>query len=216
MSTEPTATESIEFDVPDDVSSLTPEEPGPYRTLLEVWRAVLEPAVANELRHDPISPQWATKMVTTYPGVGFRDVEAIHHGVFDLAAELAELLNEEIATDDECLKKASAEEDAQENAGHYKYMLAAWQVHLVQAERIEELGDHFRLRGEGDVLPGADLAVAQTHQVERDAAPRPAQLADDVTPVVAVERHPVYEQRRRPAALLDVGDAPGRSARVAP
>lgn len=126
--------ETIEYDVPDDVSSLTPEEPGPYRTLLEVWRAVLEPAVANELRHDPISPQWATKMVTTYPGIGFKDVEAIHHGVFDLAAELAELLDEEIATDDECLKKADAEEDATENAAHYRYMLAAWQVHLVQAE----------------------------------------------------------------------------------
>jgi len=131
-----TVTETIEFDdIPDDPSELTPEpNEAPYRTLLEVWRAVLEPATTGEMREEPISPQWATKMVTTYPGVGFADVEAIHHGVFELAAELAEILDSEIATDDECLKKASAEEDGTENARHYKDLLAAWQVHLVQEE----------------------------------------------------------------------------------
>ena len=127
--------ETIEMpDVPDDVSTLLPEEPGPYRTLLEIWRAVLEPAVAGEMRTDPISPQWATKMVTTYPGVSFADVEGIHHGVFDMAADLAQLLEDEIKSDDECLKKATAEEDAEENARHYKDMLAKWQVQLVQEE----------------------------------------------------------------------------------
>jgi hypothetical protein len=129
-----TPTETIEFDVPDDLSDLgEAQEKAPYRTLLEIWRAVLEPA-GGEMRDEPISPQWATKMVTTYPGIGFGDVDAIHHGVFDLAAELGELLDNEIATDDECLKKASAEEDAEENSRHYKDVLALWQVHLVQAE----------------------------------------------------------------------------------
>ena len=67
--TEPTEpTEHIEFDVPDDASELLPEEPGPYRTLLEIWRAVLEPAADGDMRKDPISPQWATKMVSTYRG----------------------------------------------------------------------------------------------------------------------------------------------------
>lgn len=128
--------ETIEIDdIPDDLSGLGEAQPqAPYRTLLEVWRAVLEPAGTGEMRTDPISPQWATKMVTTYPGVGFADVEGIHHGVFDMAAELAEMLDDEIASDDECLKKATAEEDATENARHYKDMLAKWQAHLVQAE----------------------------------------------------------------------------------
>lgn len=131
-----TVTETIELpDIPDDLSGLgEAREEAPYRTLLEVWRAVLEPAVTGEMRKDPISPQWATKMVTTYPGIGFADVEGIHHGVFDMAADLAQILQDEIDTDDECLKKANAEEDAEENAAHYKYLLAAWQVHLVQAE----------------------------------------------------------------------------------
>lgn len=131
-----TVTETIELDeIPDDLSSLNEARPPqPYRTLLEVWRAVLEPAAAGEMREEPISPQWAVKMVTTYPGVGFADVEAIHLGVFALAAELAELLNNEIDSDDECLKKASAAEDATENARHYKDMLAAWQIHILQEE----------------------------------------------------------------------------------
>ncbi len=130
-----TVIETIEFDdVPDDISEMLPADPGPYHTLLETWRAVLEPAGTGEMVKDPISPQWAVKMVTTYPGVGFTDVEAIHHGVFALAAELAELLDNEIKTDDECLKKATAEEDATENAQHYKDILAAWQIHMIQEE----------------------------------------------------------------------------------
>ena len=126
--------ENIEFDVPDDASELAPPEPGPYRTLLEIWRAVLEPAVEGDMRKDPISPQWATKMVTTYPGIGFADVQALHYGVFDMAADLAKLLDEEIASDDESLKLATAEEDATENGVHYRYMLAAWQIYLLTEE----------------------------------------------------------------------------------
>ena len=126
-------TESIE--VPDDTSEiLTPHEPAKYRTLLEIWGVILEPAGAGKVRDEPISPQWATKMVITYPGIGFRDVTAIHYRVFDLAGELATILAEEVASDDECLKKASAEEDAQENAGHYRSLLAGWQIHLLRRE----------------------------------------------------------------------------------
>jgi len=126
--------ESIE--IPDDVSELTDggHEALPYRSLLEIWRAVIEPAVSGEMRKDPISPQWATKMVTTYPGISFADVEGIHHGVFDLAAELGALLDEEIASDDECLNVTSAEEDVELNSGHYRNMLIAWQVHLMLRE----------------------------------------------------------------------------------
>jgi hypothetical protein len=140
------------IEIPDDVSELTDErhEEGPYRTLLELWRAILEPAAGGEMRKDPISPQWATKMVTTYPGVGFADVEAIHHGVFDLASELAGILEDEIDSDDECLKQANAEEDREHNSRHYKDLLAGWQVHLVQ----EELAWHPSAKG-----AAVDLAV---------------------------------------------------------
>lgn len=131
--------ESIEYDdIPDDASELEAPEETKYRTLLEVWRAVLEPASQGVMRQDPISPQWATKMVTTYPGIGFKDVLDIHHGFFDLATELAQILADEIATDEKCLQYTSAEEDREENAEHYKNLLAGWQINLL----VEELAWH--------------------------------------------------------------------------
>lgn len=134
--------ETIEIDVPDDLSDLgEAQEQAPYRTLLEIWRAVLEPAVSGEMRDEPIAPQWAVKMVTTYPGVGFADVEGIHNGVFEMAAELSQILEDEIATDDEALKKATPQEDAEENAAHYKYLLAAWQIHILNEELAWRPGD---------------------------------------------------------------------------
>ena len=124
-------TETIE--VPDDASELDgAQEEQPYRTLLEIWRAVLEPA--KEMSDDPISPQWATKMVQTYPEVRYKDVEHIHVGVFETAAELAQILDDHIAEDDECLKKLNAEEDAVENARLYRGILIDWQVYFVEQE----------------------------------------------------------------------------------
>lgn len=121
------------FEVPDDLSELdSTQEPKPYRTLLEIWRAVLEPA--REVSNDPISPQWATKMVSTYPEVRYADVERIHHGVFSVAAELAALLDEVIASDDESLKKLDEKEDAEQNAALYRRILIDWQVFFVERE----------------------------------------------------------------------------------
>jgi hypothetical protein len=127
--------ETIEYDVPDDISELSePAEGAPYRTLLELWRTILQPARSGEMVNQPVSPQWATKMVTTYPGIGFSSVMAIHHGVFELAGELAAILDEEIDSDDECLKKITAAEDAEQNAVHYRNLLAGWQILLLQEE----------------------------------------------------------------------------------
>jgi hypothetical protein len=130
----PDPIETVEYDVPDDISDLDEREAGPYRSLLEIWRAVLEPARDGDMRSDPISPQWATKMVSTYPEIRFTDVLAIHHGVFDMAGALGNQLDEEIATDDECLKVPSAEEDALENAEHYRNVLTRWQIYLLTEE----------------------------------------------------------------------------------
>lgn len=129
-----TTNETVE--IPDDVSELTENqhEAGPYRSLLEIWRAVIEPATKHEMRDEPISPQWASKMVLTYPGVTFADVDAIHVGVFDLAAELGQILDEEIASDDECLKVVDAKEDVERNSGHYRDLLAKWQIAIMEAE----------------------------------------------------------------------------------
>lgn len=133
--------ETIEYDAPEEAIEPDIPDGAPYHSLLEVWRVVLEPARSGEMRSDPISPQWATKMVTTYPEIRFSDVLAIHHGVFDMAGELGQILDDEIATDDECLKVPSAEEDAIENAEHYRNVLTGWQIHLLQEELMWEPQD---------------------------------------------------------------------------
>lgn len=129
-----TVTETIELDeVPDDLSGM-PEAtaPAPYRTLLELWRALLEPA--RSMLDDKISPQWATKIVTSYPEIRFHDTVAVHRGIFELSAQLGDVLDVEIDSDDECLKKANAVEDAEENWAHYVNLLTDWQIVLLREE----------------------------------------------------------------------------------
>jgi len=122
------------IEVPDDVSEIdsTPEEQ-PYRTLLELWRAVL--ASSEDVRkNDRITPQWASKIVGTYHGVGFKDVQKVHDGIFDASSTFARMLDEIIASDDECLNKVDAKEDAQDNARLYRQVLIDWQVWFVEQE----------------------------------------------------------------------------------
>ena len=122
-------------EVPDDLSELPESEtPKPYRTLLELWRALL--SSSRDIPNDPVSPQWATKIVQTYPEIRFKDVEDVHVGVFTMTAALADLLDEVIASDDECLKKADAAEDSVENAALYRRCLIDWQVFFVEREAL--------------------------------------------------------------------------------
>ncbi len=87
--------------------------------------------------------------------------------------------------------------------------VVADQIDLVDAQRIDDLGDHARLRRERDILRRSDVGVAEPHQVDGDTAPPMPDLVDDMTPVIAVERHAVDEERHRPVALLDIGDTSG-------
>lgn len=121
-------------EAPDNIAELFPEqtEEKPYRTLLELWRALL--SSAREIPDEPISPQWATKIVQTYPEIRFKDVEDVHVGVFTMTAALADILDEVIASDEECLNRADAQEDAQENAALYRRCLIDWQVYFIEHE----------------------------------------------------------------------------------
>ncbi len=123
--------ETIEID-----ENLPPEPEAPkasYHTLLEVWRAVLAPA-RNGMQDQPISPQWATRMVQNYPQIAFHDTPGINTLFFHIVGELAQILDDEIATDDQCLKWSAAEEDVANNSGHYKELLISWQSHMLRRE----------------------------------------------------------------------------------
>ena len=127
--------ETVEFeDIPDDASELDPPEGTQYHTLLEVWRALLKPAREGGMRDDPITPQWATKIVSTYQQVTYQMTPEVHARLFELVDALAQILDAEIETDDECLKHTSAEEDRTENSQHYLNLLRDWQVYLLRME----------------------------------------------------------------------------------
>jgi len=104
----------------------------PYHTILEVWREVLKPAVAE--RTVKITPQWANRICSTYQQISFRDVPAFRDDYFDKIEELAEILAVEIASDDECLNLATAEEDVEHNGHHYMNLLIEWQKALLSWE----------------------------------------------------------------------------------
>lgn len=127
--------ESIEFTEKDqeDLNRMLEESAEPeFHPVLEVWREVL--SNGPELAKEKVSPQWASKIVATYVGVAFKDMEDVQAQYFAKIAELANILDLEIATDKECLTYRSAEEDKVENAVHYKNILRDWQLTFLQWE----------------------------------------------------------------------------------
>jgi len=127
--------ESIELSEKDeaDLAQLLADGAEPeFHPVLEVWREVL--ANGPELAKEKVSPQWASKIVGTYQGVNFADMEEVQARYFAKIGELANVLDLEIATDKDCLTYRKPEEDAEENAVHYKNLLRDWQMTFLQWE----------------------------------------------------------------------------------
>ncbi len=104
----------------------------PYHSILEVWREVQKPAVAE--RTVKITPQWANRIASSYREIAFRDVPSFRDTYFDRIEELNDILKTEIASDDECLNVDSPEEDVERNGHHYLNLLVDWQKALLQWE----------------------------------------------------------------------------------
>lgn len=115
-----------------------PEEPT-FHTVLEVWREVLRPA-RDELGKK-ITPQWASRIVSSYQDVGFNDMPEMRDRYYGKIIELLEILEAEIATDDECLRYTTPEEDVVENREHYMNVLRDWQLRFLQWELDWECTD---------------------------------------------------------------------------
>ena len=135
MDAKPDLTIVAAIEEPEDLQP-EPEVPDapPYHTMLEVWRAVLDPARHGPLRTEPITPQWATSIVATYAGVSFADTVAVRDQIHDMIDRLGAALDEEIASDPECLTRTTPELDATENAHHYRSLLRKWQTEFLIAE----------------------------------------------------------------------------------
>jgi len=121
----------------DDIAALeavgiTTDELPSYHSILEVWRTVLGNARTEiEAR---ITPQWATRIVSSYAELRYADMPEFQRRYFGKIIELLNLVEDQIETDDECLNITSPEEDAEHNARHYKEVLLAWQQRYLQWE----------------------------------------------------------------------------------
>jgi hypothetical protein len=97
-----------------------------FHTILEVWREVLAPAY--DQLSVKVTPQWASKMVQSYPELKFADCTALQESYFGKLIDLLDIIKAEIATDDECLTYSTPEEDVENNSGHYLEVLTQWQL----------------------------------------------------------------------------------------
>lgn len=104
----------------------------PYNPILRVWRAILEPALAESTKK--VTPQWASRIVASYQGVEFSDMNEMRDRYYGKILELNALLDAEIATDSDCLSYTTPEEDVAENTEHYKNLLRDWQIRFMEWE----------------------------------------------------------------------------------
>ena len=131
--------ETVELPVTDtdkaDLHQLYSEpdaEPPGFHPILQVWREVLAPA-RDEI-DTKVTPQWASRIISSYIGLGFEDMVMFRNRYYAKLMEMMAILDEEIATDPECLTYSEAADDARHNAGHYKNLLLDWQLRLLDWE----------------------------------------------------------------------------------
>lgn len=125
-----------------------------YHTILQVWQEVLKPAEAEKSKR--ITPQYANRICTTYNGLQFADMLEFRDRYFSKILQLASILDIEIATDDECLKLISPEEDIEHNSVHYLNVLTDWQKAFLQWELDWDCAD-----------PAAPIELAAISEVHR-------------------------------------------------
>ena len=103
-----------------------------YHTVLEVWQKVL--GAARNLETESVSPQWASRIVTSYPEIRYRDMIWYRQRYFERILEMLAILESAIADDDECLKQPTPEEDLERNTGTYLTVLLDWQKQILMWE----------------------------------------------------------------------------------
>lgn len=103
-----------------------------FHAVLQVWQEILKPA-EDEL-NAKVTPQWANRIIQSYPQITYADMVAYRDSYFGKILELSKILDFEISTDDECFNASSPEEDAEFNSHHYKNLLVQWQLAILQWE----------------------------------------------------------------------------------
>jgi len=150
--------ETVEYSEQDqaDLSRLYSSDEVPsFHPILQIWREVLKPAA--EEAGTKVTPQWANRITAAYREVAFADMNYVRDSYFGKIAELAHILDLEIASDEDCLTYGTPEEDAAENAHHYKNLLLQWQLAVLAWEMAWETTDEHA---------GAELAaISEVHKM---------------------------------------------------
>jgi hypothetical protein len=103
-----------------------------WHTVLQVWDTVLRDAKPEKDVRP--TPQYCNRIITSYSGVTYADMYAFRDLFYERVNELHQILVDEIATDDECLKWDNAAEDLEHNFGHYFNLLKNWQCRFLEWE----------------------------------------------------------------------------------
>ncbi len=114
----------------DDI--LAEAKDNPYTPVLNVWNEIL--GASKEVRTERITPQWASRITSQYKGIYFDAMPLYRDMYYDKIDQLFEILQAEIATDDECLKHSSPEEDKEQNTFHYLNIIIGWQKVILSWE----------------------------------------------------------------------------------
>lgn len=126
-------TETIEMPEDAEVIDFPALDEAPsYHAILEVWASVLEPAEAEQSA--PVTPQWATRITSTYRELTYADMLAVRNDLFGLLMQMRQDVVDAIEENPECLNVETAEEDIELNSGHYREIMIRWQERMLQRE----------------------------------------------------------------------------------
>lgn len=103
-----------------------------YNPVLRIWQEVL--STKNREHGARVTIPWANAVCGKYQGMTFALMPAFVGYYFDFMSRLVDVLDTEIASDPDCLKHHSVEEDLEENDGHYKALLTDWQKTILGLE----------------------------------------------------------------------------------
>lgn len=138
MSNEPI--ETIEMPGDDEIQAFIEggDEPN-FHPILKVWSEVLKPV--DEEKTAKVTPQWASRTVSSHTELTFADMVTYRDDYFGRIIELRDILEDEIASDADCLTYSTPEEDLEHNGHHYKNLLLNWQMAILQWELDWETTD---------------------------------------------------------------------------
>lgn len=104
-----------------------------YHTVLEIWQKLLKDGIST--RKDRITPQWAHRIVSSYPEIGYHDVPDFADIFYDRLGELLTVVEIEIDDDPETFfAPDTPEEDDELNSTKYVNIISDWQKTMLSWE----------------------------------------------------------------------------------